>query len=128
MKYLILRKGLGQGCDYNIGYNMTWEIREFDGSSEKLVSLLTTECLYGDDDYDRNEEYEEGEDFSINKESITIGEAKIIPLNASNQIIEIDLNLAVKEHNEWCNKKQSKEKDLKEKQEYERLKNKFEGE
>jgi hypothetical protein len=40
MKYVILRKGFGEGCDYTIGCNMTWEIRDFDGTQTKELIII----------------------------------------------------------------------------------------
>lgn len=118
-KYAILRKGFGEGCDYTIGCNMSWELREFDEEFEEVVEILIKGALYGGDEDGSPEEYARIDD-------PVIEELIIIPLN--NTIVNIiDLKDAVNKHNDIIDGIENKEIEDKEKLEYERLKSKFGG-
>lgn len=49
MKYLILRKQAGEGCDYSIGCGLQYAFKEFDGTLDEALEHFTTWVAYGDD-------------------------------------------------------------------------------
>lgn len=116
MKYVILHKGFGEGCDYTIGCNMRYDIIEFDGDIEELKHSYTMEALFGDEDANP-EDYNKIRDMSGQ-----ISELIIIPI--TEQIV-INMHKARKDHSDFCDELENKEHNIKELAEYERLRTKF---
>ncbi len=49
MKYLVLEKGEGQGCDYTIGCNQRWKIIESDLPYEQFRNRCVKYAVFGGD-------------------------------------------------------------------------------
>ncbi len=49
MKYLILEKGFGEGCDYSIGCNQRWKLVESDLPFEQFKHQTIKYALFGGD-------------------------------------------------------------------------------
>ena len=57
MKYLVLERGFGEGCDYTIGCAQRWRIVEFDGEIGAATNFFMRQALYGDDEDGKPEDY-----------------------------------------------------------------------
>lgn len=59
MKYLILEKGEGYGCDYTIGCNQRWKVVESDLPYEEFKNRCVKYALFGGDADANWEDYSE---------------------------------------------------------------------
>ena len=120
MKYAILEKGFGEGCDYTIGCNMRWKIIEFDGDIEDLKHKCTMYSLFGGDANADPKDYSRIDDMSGQSSELII-----IPITEE---ITIDLDRAREEHNDRRDEEARQKEEERDRKEFERLKEKFEGE
>ena len=121
MRYAILKTGFGEGCDYTIGCNMSWNISEFEGVFDNLVKKTINECLYYGDEDGNKENYSKITDMDGQvKELVIIG-------IDNNSFRSIDMVKEIEKHNKWYDDEEVREKERVEKETYEKLKKKFEG-
>ena len=116
MKYVILEKQYGEGCDYTIGCGMRYSFEDFDGNIEEALKHFGHLAAYpeGEDAYfalDDNYEF-------------NLSELWVIPF-AGGQV-DLDMLKAVHEAQEKEERRTAKEsRERIERSEYERLKEKF---
>lgn len=119
MKYVILKKGFGEGCDYTIGCNMAWDVVELVGPVKACVELTIRECLYGGDENGTPEEYDKITDMDGQ-----VAVLKIISIE-TNEIFDIDMDKEREKHNKYHDEKEKNKSELAERSTYERLKKKY---
>jgi len=119
MKYIILEKGRGEGCDYTIGCNQRWEIVDHDGDVNLLVEKYTKMGIYGGDETGNPEDYNKIDDY------YTGGLVVELIIISVDQLVNVDMKAAVDNHNRLHQKIVDNEQELKDKATYEKLKEKF---
>lgn len=108
MKYIILKKQNGDGCDYTIGCGMRYDIVEAE-SIEDCIEMVA---------------YPEGRDgnYAFKDDNESIIEAWIILFEHAQKI---DIDRLAEENDEREEEADALEHEKKERNEYERLKNKY---
>lgn len=119
MKYVILTKGFGEGCDYTIGCNMSWKIKDYVGPIDTCIGLITKEALYCGDEDGTPENYSKITDMDGQ-----IEELKIIVL-ATGEVLDIDMDKERERHNKYHDDMEKNKNELADRSTYERLKKKY---
>lgn len=96
MKYLVIRKQKGEGCDYTIGCGMHYEWRDFDGTPAEALAHFSKKIAYpeGDDEY-----------FALEDDS-DLSEAWVIPADSA---MRVDLAALRGEHRRKEKEQQARE-------------------
>ena len=105
-KYIMLLKQNDEGCDYTIGCGMLWEVVETDSIQETIKDTIHS---FGADGT--------GE--------VTFSRMVFVPFDAAG-VVDVDLDNVYKQIKEEKNQLTDKESEKKEKEEYDRLKLKYE--
>jgi hypothetical protein len=127
VKFLVVEKGTGEGCDYTIGCNMSYDIVESDDSIEVLAARLAEDAVF----HGEKDDYECRRVSSHTENSIR--ELIVVPMD--NAVIP-DLTKIRREHNTRVTKllaerrkaddeRRKADEEAKDKAEFERLKKKF---
>ena len=114
MKYLICESQEASGCDYTIGCGMNYHFEDFDGSLQDAVRHFAKKIAYPDGE-------EEG--LAIDGEN-ALAEVWIVPADGA---MKLDLESIRKAHKMRRAEVEKREKEMREKLEFERLKRKFGG-
>jgi len=106
-KYIVIMKGFGEGCDYTIGCNMSYEVMESDKSladfANEMAGTVTDPSEYSDP--------------GVKKLIVVPYDAAIIP----------DLGPFRKQHQDAREAEKAREQEVKDRKKLEELKKKYGG-
>jgi hypothetical protein len=112
MRYLILKKQKGEGCDYTIGCGMTYSFENFDGPLDDAIQHFTQKIAYPNGFQER---------LAIDGDN-ALTEVWVVPADVA---VSVDLAVIRTAHKAMCEASERLAEDEKEKAELERLTKKW---
>lgn len=117
MKFLIAKLGFGTGCDYTIGCNMNWCVKDYPSLND-AVAAEVKKSVFG---------YDDGEHVILGirvntDDQFAVKRLVIVPFDGA---VEPDLNRVRAEHNAAVDTAERVKKEASERAEFDRLQAKY---